>query len=263
MTRSIVAPATRAKGPSHRSAILRPEMRRTKIVATIGPASRDPQVLERLVEAGVNVVRLNFSHGEPADHLQVMRTVRALAERTGPPAGRAAGPLGPQDPHRAGEGQRGRAARRGSPGHHHRRDRPGHERAHLHHLRPAAPGRQEGRPHPSRRREPRAPGHRHRGRAGPHRGGARRPAQEQQGHEPAGGEALHPRPHREGPPRPGLRGGARGRLRGPVVRAPGPGRPGDQGAHPDPRRQHARHRQDREAGGHRGPRRRSWRPPTG
>jgi pyruvate kinase len=54
-------------------------MRRTKIVATIGPASRDPQVLERLVEAGVNVVRLNFSHGEPADHLQVLRTVRALA----------------------------------------------------------------------------------------------------------------------------------------------------------------------------------------
>lgn len=60
-------------------------MRRTKIVATIGPASRDPQILERLVEAGVNVVRLNFSHGEQADHLQVMRTVRAIAERTGRP----------------------------------------------------------------------------------------------------------------------------------------------------------------------------------
>ncbi len=60
-------------------------MRRTKIVATIGPASRDPQILERLVLAGVNVVRLNFSHGEHADHLQVLRTTRAIAERTGRP----------------------------------------------------------------------------------------------------------------------------------------------------------------------------------
>ena len=38
-------------------------MRRTKIVATIGPASSDPTVLERLIRAGVDVVRLNFSHG--------------------------------------------------------------------------------------------------------------------------------------------------------------------------------------------------------
>jgi len=54
-------------------------MRRTKIVATIGPASRDRQVLERLVRAGVDVVRLNFSHGEPEDHLQVMRAVREIS----------------------------------------------------------------------------------------------------------------------------------------------------------------------------------------
>ena len=38
-------------------------MRRTKIVATIGPASRDPEVLVRMVEAGMDVARLNFSHG--------------------------------------------------------------------------------------------------------------------------------------------------------------------------------------------------------
>ena len=38
-------------------------MRRTKIVATIGPASRDPEVLVRMVEAGMDVARLNVSHG--------------------------------------------------------------------------------------------------------------------------------------------------------------------------------------------------------
>ena len=58
-------------------------MRRTKIVATIGPASRDPVILQKLIEAGVNVVRMNFSHGEHADHLQVMRAVRDIALSTG------------------------------------------------------------------------------------------------------------------------------------------------------------------------------------
>ena len=56
-------------------------MRRTKIVATIGPASRDPRVLERLVEAGVNVARLNFSHGTYEDHLAVIRAAREIAAR--------------------------------------------------------------------------------------------------------------------------------------------------------------------------------------
>jgi pyruvate kinase len=55
-------------------------MRRTKIVATIGPASRDPRVLQRLIEAGVDVVRLNFSHGEHQDHLAVLQAVREIAE---------------------------------------------------------------------------------------------------------------------------------------------------------------------------------------
>jgi pyruvate kinase len=54
-------------------------MRRTKIVATIGPVSRERPVLERLVRAGVDVVRLNFSHGEPEVHLRVMRAVREIS----------------------------------------------------------------------------------------------------------------------------------------------------------------------------------------
>jgi pyruvate kinase len=56
-------------------------MRRTKIVATIGPASQDPLVLERLIEAGVNVVRLNFSHGAHEEHLGVIRRVREISAR--------------------------------------------------------------------------------------------------------------------------------------------------------------------------------------
>jgi len=54
-------------------------MRRTKIVATIGPASRERPVLERLARAGVDVVRLNFSHGEPEDHLRVLAAVREIS----------------------------------------------------------------------------------------------------------------------------------------------------------------------------------------
>ena len=44
--------------------------RRTKIVATIGPASRDPEVLARMVEAGMDVARLNFSHGSADEHAE-------------------------------------------------------------------------------------------------------------------------------------------------------------------------------------------------
>src|SRR6185295_9211040 len=60
-------------------------MRRTKIVATIGPASREPAVLARLLAAGVDVVRLNFSHGEHEQHLQVMKAARDIAARAGRP----------------------------------------------------------------------------------------------------------------------------------------------------------------------------------
>jgi pyruvate kinase len=56
-------------------------MRRTKIVATVGPASRSPATLERLVQAGVNVFRLNFSHGTHDEHFAVIRSVREIAAR--------------------------------------------------------------------------------------------------------------------------------------------------------------------------------------
>src|SRR5262245_12858170 len=60
---------------------------RTKIVATIGPASRSPAVLRRLIEAGVNVFRLNFSHGTHEEHSTVLADVRAISRETGRQAG--------------------------------------------------------------------------------------------------------------------------------------------------------------------------------
>ena len=60
-------------------------MRRTKIVATIGPASRDREVLVRMVEAGMDVARLNFSHGTHEQHAETARDIRDAANRAGRP----------------------------------------------------------------------------------------------------------------------------------------------------------------------------------
>src|SRR5258705_7275572 len=57
--------------------------RRTKIVATIGPASRNSEVLARMVEAGMDVARLNFSHGSAEEHGETARLVRDAAGRAG------------------------------------------------------------------------------------------------------------------------------------------------------------------------------------
>src|SRR4051794_29069412 len=54
---------------------------RTKIVATIGPASENPRVLEEMLRAGVDVVRLNLSHGPVEGHLAKLRSVREAAQR--------------------------------------------------------------------------------------------------------------------------------------------------------------------------------------
>ena len=55
-------------------------MRRAKIVCTIGPASRSPEALRALVAAGMNVARLNFSHGSHADHASVVADLRRIAD---------------------------------------------------------------------------------------------------------------------------------------------------------------------------------------
>jgi len=57
--------------------------RRTKIVATIGPASRDEEVLVAMIEAGADVFRLNFSHGSPDEHAETIARIRSASERQG------------------------------------------------------------------------------------------------------------------------------------------------------------------------------------
>ena len=70
--------------------------RATKIVATLGPASSDPEVLERLLRAGVDVVRLNFSHGTAQDHIDRAALVRRIAEKVGKPVAIMADLQGPK-----------------------------------------------------------------------------------------------------------------------------------------------------------------------
>ena len=72
------------------------DLRRTKILATLGPATDAPGVLDDLVRAGVNVVRLNFSHGTPADHEARINAVREAANRQGREVGILADLQGPK-----------------------------------------------------------------------------------------------------------------------------------------------------------------------
>jgi pyruvate kinase len=62
---------------------MNPSLRRTKILATLGPATDAPGVLEDIIRAGVNVVRLNFSHGSAEHHAERVAAVRETAERLG------------------------------------------------------------------------------------------------------------------------------------------------------------------------------------
>jgi pyruvate kinase len=71
-------------------------LRRTKIVATIGPATDDPKVLDELIEAGVDVVRVNFSHGSPEEHRKRVETVRNRARAHGRQVGVLADLQGPK-----------------------------------------------------------------------------------------------------------------------------------------------------------------------
>lgn len=58
-------------------------MKKTKIVCTIGPASEDPQILVQLIDAGMNVARLNFSHGNHEEHRERIKNIRAAAKKAG------------------------------------------------------------------------------------------------------------------------------------------------------------------------------------
>lgn len=71
-------------------------MKQTKIVATIGPASESKDTLRKMIEAGMNVVRLNFSHGEHAWHKEIINRVRELSHELDQPIGVLADLQGPR-----------------------------------------------------------------------------------------------------------------------------------------------------------------------
>lgn len=70
--------------------------RRTKIIATLGPATDDPKVMDRIIEAGVDLVRINFSHGSPEEHLQRAEKIRNRAQAHGRQLGVLADLQGPK-----------------------------------------------------------------------------------------------------------------------------------------------------------------------
>ncbi len=70
--------------------------RRAKIVATIGPASSNPKTLARLIRAGVNVVRLNQSHGTREEHRRLIRLVGQVSEEAGRSVGVMVDLMGPR-----------------------------------------------------------------------------------------------------------------------------------------------------------------------
>jgi len=71
-------------------------IRRTKIVATLGPACNNPKILERMIQAGVDVVRVNFSHGTREQHIEFVELTRSLARSAGRTVGVLADLQGPK-----------------------------------------------------------------------------------------------------------------------------------------------------------------------
>ena len=69
---------------------------KTKIICTVGPASDSQEVLERMIRAGMNIVRLNFSHGDFAGHKEKIEKIRAASRATGLRVAIMADPPGPK-----------------------------------------------------------------------------------------------------------------------------------------------------------------------
>ena len=94
----------------------RSEQRRTKILATIGPASGTPERLAELVAAGMNGARLNFSHGAHEQHRAWAEAIRAAADNAGRPLALVADLQGPKlrvgEPGRAAHPRARRGSRR-------------------------------------------------------------------------------------------------------------------------------------------------------
>ena len=73
--------------------------RSAKIVCTLGPASNSPEMIERLMRAGMDVARLNFSHGTHADHARTIKRLRDASARLSKPIGYSCRSPGTENPH--------------------------------------------------------------------------------------------------------------------------------------------------------------------
>ena len=104
--------------------VMKMPAQKTKIVCTIGPASESPEVMKQMIEAGMNVARLNFSHGDFAGHKKVIEDLRAASASLGRRVAIMADLPGPKMRHRKVCGGTDRAET-GRPVHadHGRRDR--------------------------------------------------------------------------------------------------------------------------------------------
>src|SRR5579862_6487579 len=80
-------PADRARSRNRPADLVRRRQRSAKIVATLGPASASPERLRALFDAGVDVFRLNFSHGTHDQHRQLFHDIRRVEADTGRPIG--------------------------------------------------------------------------------------------------------------------------------------------------------------------------------
>ena len=70
--------------------------RKTKIVATLGPVSSSPEMVHKLMQAGVDIFRLNFSHGENSQKLELIEIIRRVSDKIGRQAGILADLQGPK-----------------------------------------------------------------------------------------------------------------------------------------------------------------------
>ena len=171
-------------------------VRRTKIVATLGPAWDQPAQMAALLDAGVDVVRINASHGTPEIRARWIRSLREVLAGAARIGGHPARPAGTPDPDRRPAGAApararaaGRLRARGRGGGRTRSPPPTT-------TWPATSGR---RPDPARRRPPLARGHRHARPPGGRGGALRRRAQGAQGDEPPRDRSERAGAHREGP----------------------------------------------------------------
>ena len=186
--------------------------RNTKIVATLGPACSSPDVLSRMLAAGVDVVRLNFSHGVAADHVERARLVRECAQKLGTRS-RRSWPTCRGRRSASGKFADGQGPAGARPGFRSRRRvRAGRRTARRPRLQGAAARRGPGRRAAARRRTDPAAGRVGRRTAHPHQGRDGRRALEQQGHQSHGRRAHGAGADREGHGRRQDGRDARGRL---------------------------------------------------